>query len=327
MVKKRRALVTGASGFIGHHLVNFLKGKGYWVRGADIKIPEFEKTQADEFFKVDLRRYRNCARMTQEIDEVYSLAANMGGIGFIETIHAEVVHDNILINTNTLEAARKNKVKRLFFSSSACIYPTYKQKSTKNYGLKEIDAYPAECDNEYGWEKLITERQCHNYFTDYGLETRVARFHNIYGPLGTWQGGREKSPAAICRKIALSTNNGVIEVWGDGRQGRSYCYIDDCIKGIYKLMHSNIREPINIGTDRLVSINQLIAIVSKIAHKKIKKKYDLTKPQGVRGRNSDNTKLKKLLKWEPTITLEEGLDKTYNWIKSEIIKGKLKTNQ
>jgi len=320
----KKALVTGAGGFIGHHLVKFLKKKGFWVRGADIKYPEFEKTVADEFMKVDLREFKNCLKVTRDIDFVFNLAANMGGIGFIETVHVEVVHDNLLINAHMLETAKMNKVKRFFFSSSACIYPTYKQKGTKNLGLKEKDAYPAECDNEYGWEKLVTERQCKNYYTDYGLETRIARFHNVYGPLGTWQGGREKSPAAICRKIALAKNGATIEVWGDGKQGRSYCFVNDCVEGIYKLMMSNIREPLNIGSDRLVSINQLIAIIAKIADKKIYKKYDLTKPQGVRGRNSNNTLIKKLLKWEPPTSLEEGLQQTYFWIENQVKAGKYK---
>lgn len=316
-----KALVTGAGGFIGFHLVKYLQNKGFWVRGADIKDPEFSPSTADEFMKVDLRQENNCQQIVKGVDEVYSLAANMGGIGFIETVHAEVVHDNLLISTNMLESAKKAQVKRFFFSSSACIYPTYKQKESENLGLKEEDAYPAECDNEYGWEKLITERQCHNYYTDYGLETRVARFHNIYGPFGTWQGGREKSPAAICRKVALAKNGGTIEVWGDGQQGRSYCYIDDCTEGIFRLMHSDIRTPLNIGSDREITINGLIDMVSKIAGKNINKRYDTSKPQGVRGRNSDNTKIKQLLHWEPKTALEIGMKATYLWIKSQIDRG------
>lgn len=321
---KEKVLVTGAGGFIGHHLVKYLKNKGYWVRGVDIKDPEFEKTDADDFLKLDLREFDNCLKATEGIEHVYNLAANMGGIGFIETVHAEVVHDNLLINTHMLEASRKNKVKRFFFSSSACIYPRYKQKDPDNPGLKEDDAYPADCDNEYGWEKLITERQCWNYYSDYGLETRVARFHNVYGPLGTWQGGREKSPAAICRKVALAEDGGTIEVWGDGKQSRSYTYIDDCLEGIYLLMMSDYRKPLNIGSDRLVTINELIDIVAKIAGKKINKKYDLTKPQGVRGRNSDNTLIKKVLNWSPSTPLEVGLEKTYRWIEEQIKEGKYK---
>lgn len=321
---KTKVLVTGAGGFIGHHLVKYLKNKGYWVRGVDIKYPEFEETLADEFLKLDLRQYENCLKAIKGIQHVYNLAANMGGIGFIETVHAEVVHDNLLINTHMLEAARVNKIERFFFSSSACIYPRYKQKDPKNLGLKEDDAYPADCDNEYGWEKLITERQCWNHYRDYGLETRVARFHNVYGPLGTWQGGREKSPAAICRKIALAKDGGTIEVWGDGKQTRSYTFIDDCCEGIYKLMMSDWRNPINIGSDRLVSINELIDIVAKIAGKKIYKKYDLSKPQGVRGRNSDNTLIKKVLNWFPSTPLEVGLKKTYRWIEQQIKEGKYK---
>ena len=320
---KKTAVVTGAGGFIGHHMVKYLKKKGYWVRGVDIKKPEYEKTSADEFLLADLREYKNALKATRDVDVVFNFAANMGGIGFIETVHAEIMHDNALINIHMLEAAKNNKIKRYFYSSSACIYPTFKQKGTKNLGLKESDAYPADPDNEYGWEKLYTERLCASYYQDCGLETRVARFHNIYGPLGTWQGGREKSPAAICRKVALAKQNGTIDVWGDGKQGRSYCYVEDCIEGVYRLTMSDIRQPLNIGSDRLVSINQLIDIVAKFDKKTISKKYDTSKPQGVRGRNSDNTLLKKLLKWEPSTPLEDGLKVTYDWIKSEIAKGKL----
>ena len=315
MKRNQKVLVAGAGGFIGHHLVKFLKTKGYFVRGVDIKKPEYEKTSANEFLLLDLRKKSNALTATKDMDHVYNLAANMGGIGFIETVHAELMHDNVLIDTNMLETARANGVKRFFYSSSACIYPIYKQGKKRNPGLKESDAYPADPDNSYGWEKLFIERLCFDYYQDHGLETRVARFHNIYGPLGAWQGGREKSPAAICRKIAQAKNGNTIEVWGDGKQTRSYCYINDCLKGIYKLMMSDIRHPLNIGSTQLVSINELIDIVAKIAGKKIKKKYDLSKPQGVRGRNSDNTLIKKLLHCEPSIKLEEGIKQTYKWIK------------
>jgi nucleoside-diphosphate-sugar epimerase len=320
---KNKVLVTGAGGFIGHHMISYLKKKGYWVRGADIKKPEFEKIKADEFLVVDLRERKNTDKATKGINHVYNFASNMGGIGFIETVHVPIMRDNILINTHMLESSLHNKVKRFFFSSSACIYPLYRQKKSNNQGLKESDAYPADPDNEYGWEKLFTERMCTNYYKDCGLETRIARFHNVYGPLGTWQGGREKSPAALCRKIALAQKEDSIEVWGDGRQGRSYCYIDDCVEGVYRLMMSEIREPINIGSDRIVSINELIDIIARIADKKIKKKYDLTKPQGVRGRNSNNDLIKKLLRWEPSIPLEIGLKQTFCWIKDQIKQEKL----
>ncbi|NTU46240.1 NAD-dependent epimerase/dehydratase family protein [Candidatus Roizmanbacteria bacterium] len=317
---KERILVTGAGGFIGHHMVKYLKEKGYYVRGADIKKPEYEKTHADEFLLLDLREKTNADIATQGINHVYNFAANMGGIGFIETVHAEVMHDNVLINTHMLDRAYRNGVKRYFYSSSACIYPRYKQQETINMGLRESDAYPADPDNEYGWEKLYTERLCQAYYQDHKFETRIARFHNIYGPLGSWQGGREKSPAAMCRKIAMAKKNDTIEVWGDGEQGRSYCFVRDCIEGVYRLMMSDIRVPINIGSDRLVTINQLIDIISKFENKTIHRKYDKTKPQGVRGRNSDNTLINELLQWEPSITLEEGLKETYYWIKSEIEK-------
>lgn len=321
---KEKVLVAGAGGFIGHHMVSYLKAKGYWVRGVDIKKPEFEPTLADEFLRFDLREWRNALKSTKGISHVYNFAANMGGIGFIETVHAEIMRDNILISTHLLEASRINKVKKYFFASSACIYPRYMQKAKTNPGLKESDAYPADPDNEYGWEKLFSERLCLSFYQDYGLETRLARFHNIYGPLGTWQGGREKSPAALCRKIALAKDEGTIDVWGDGNQGRSYCYIKDCVEGVYRLMTSDIRFPINIGSDRLVSINQLIEIISTIAKKTLHKKYDRSKPQGVRGRNSENTLIRKVLEWEPSIPLEVGLKETYAWIESQVKAGKLK---
>ncbi|MCX7918579.1 MAG: NAD-dependent epimerase/dehydratase family protein [bacterium] len=315
-----KILVTGAGGFIGHHLVKFLKQKGYWVRGVDIKLPEYEPTVADEFELLDLRRWDNCLQAVRKIDQVYNLAANMGGIGFIETHKAEIVYDNILINMHMLEAARLQGVSRYFFTSSACIYPGYRQKDTNVIPLKEEDAYPADAEDGYGWEKLYTERACRHYYEDYGLKTYVVRFHNIYGPLGAYEGGREKSPAAICRKIALAKPVDEIEVWGDGKQTRSYCYIDDCVEGIYRLMQSDYHQPLNLGTDRLVSIDDLVDIVAKIAGKKITKRYDLTKPQGVRGRNSDNTRLRQVLQWEPQISLEQGLEITYRWIYNELVK-------
>ena len=320
MSAKTRVLVTGAGGFIGHHLVSYLKDRGYWVRGVDIKEPEYEATRADEFELLDLRRWGNCLQATRGIDQVYNLAANMGGIGFIEHNKALIMHDNVLINIHMLEAARLNGIQRYLYTSSACIYPGYKQTSADVTPLKEEDAYPADPEDGYGWEKLFSERQCRHYTEDYGLETRVVRFHNIFGPLGTYDGGREKSPAAICRKIALVADGGEIEVWGDGEQTRSYCYIDDCVEGIYRLMQSDHREPLNLGTDRLISINELVAMVAEVAEKTVQKRHNLTAPQGVRGRNSDNTQLRQVLGWEPETTLEAGLAVTYQWIRGELAK-------
>jgi GDP-D-mannose 3', 5'-epimerase len=320
MIKQTKVLVTGAGGFIGHHLVKNLVQRGYWVRGVDIKEPEYEPTAAHEFQVLDLRRYENCIAAAAGIDEVYALAANMGGIGFIETNKAVIVRDNTLINLQTLEAARVNHVSRLFYTSSACVYPGYRQNDVDVTPLKEEDAYPADAEDGYGWEKLYMERNCRHYTEDFGLETRVVRFHNIYGPKGTYEGGREKSPAALCRKVALARDGETIEIWGDGLQTRSYCHIDDCVEGIYRLMRSNHRDPLNLGTDRLVSINELADLVARIAHKTIRKTHDSTKPQGVRGRNSDNTRLREVLNWEPKISLEDGLAETYEWIASELSK-------
>ena len=320
MSEKTKVLVTGAGGFIGHHLTKYLIDRGYFVRGVDIKEPEYESTAADEFLLLDLSKEENCLQATEGMDQVYGLAANMGGIGFIENNKAVIVRDNTFINLHTIEAARANGVKRYLYTSSACIYPGYKQKETDVTPLREDDAYPADAEDGYGWEKLYMERVCRHYTEDFGLDTRVVRFHNIFGPLGTYDGGREKSPAAICRKVALAEDGDEIEVWGDGEQTRSYCYIDDCVEGIYRLMQSDHREPINLGQDRMISINELVDIVSNIAGKKIRKRYDLTKPQGVRGRNSDNTRLREVLQWEPSISLEDGLKVTYHWIAGELEK-------
>ncbi|NNG16730.1 MAG: NAD-dependent epimerase/dehydratase family protein [Gemmatimonadales bacterium] len=314
----KRVLVTGAGGFIGHHLVNYLVDHGYWVRGVDIKRPEYAETRAHEFELLDLRRWANCLQATRGIDEVHNLAANMGGIGFIESYKAEIMHDNVLINIHMLEAARLHGVQRYLYTSSACVYPGYRQESPDVAPLKEEDAYPADPEDGYGWEKLYSERQCRHYTEDYGLETRVVRFHNIYGPLGTYDGGREKSPAALCRKIALAEDGGEIEVWGDGNQTRSYCYIDDCVEGIHRLMRSEHREPLNVGSDRLVTINELVDIVARAAGKTVTRRHDLTKPQGVRGRNSDNSRVRAVLGWEPATELEVGLDRTYGWIQSQL---------
>lgn len=311
-------LVTGAGGFIGHHLIKYLTSRGYSVRGVDIKYPEYEETSADEFYLLDLRRRDNCLIATQGIDQVYNLAADMGGIGYITAYLADIARNNILINTHMLEASHLNNVQKFFYSSSACIYPSYMQTTADIAPLKESDAYPADPEEGYGWEKLFAEKMCQYYTHDYGMETRVARFHNVYGPLGTYDGGREKAPAAICRKLAIATNGGEIEVWGDGEQTRSFMYIDDCTEGIYRIMQSSISEPLNLGMDIMVTINELVDMIASISGKEIIKKHDLTKPQGVRGRNSDNSKLATLLEWEPSVSLESGLLTTYHWIKGEI---------
>jgi GDP-D-mannose 3', 5'-epimerase len=319
MQERTRVLVTGAGGFIGHHLVTRLRQSGCWVRGVDLKRPEYCNSQAHEFLIADLRDSREALRVTRNIDDVYALAADMGGMGFISCHQAEILYNNALINLHTIESARINGAKRYLYTSSACVYPEHMQTDANVTPLKESDAYPAQPQDSYGWEKLISERLCRHYSEDYGLDTRIVRFHNIFGPLGTWQGGREKSPAAMCRKVAMAklTGDPVVEIWGDGEQTRSFCYIDDCVEGICRLMESDVREPLNLGQDRMVNINQLVDIVAEIAGVRIVKKHT-PGPMGVRGRNSDNTLLRRMLGWEPSITLEHGLARTYRWIEEQV---------
>jgi len=313
-----RILITGGGGFIGSHLARYLLQEGNFVRIVDMNFPDYIKEKYySEKLKLDLRNWENCLVVTRGIDKVYNLAANMGGIGFITAVGAEVMHDNVLINAHMLEASRQNRVKRFFFSSSACVYPTFRQTDPNVKGLKEEDACPADPDNFYGWEKLYTEKTCEAYQRDYGMDIRIVRYHNVYGPEGTYKGGREKSPAALCRKVAEVHSPGTITIWGDGRQTRSYCFIDDAVRGTVMLMESEWDKPTNIGSDRLVTIDELADIIIKISGKKIAKKYDSTAPQGVRGRNADLTLVGKMVGWEPRVSLEEGLTKTYKWIEMQ----------
>jgi len=319
-LKKERILVTGGGGFIGSHLGRFLHDQGHFVRLVDVKFNGYGKgSNCDEKLELDLREWDNCLQATRRIDHVYNLAANMGGIGFITEIGAEIMRDNILINTHMLEAARQNKVAKYLFSSSACIYPDYRQKEPEIDGLKEEDALPANPDSYYGWEKLATEKMCEAYQRDFGLPMAIVRYHNIYGPEGTYKGGREKSPAALCRKVAEASDPGEITIWGDGKQTRSYCYIDDAVRGTVMLMHSDYDKPLNIGSDRLVSIDGLADIIIEVSGKSLSKEYDLGAPQGVRGRNADIALARKLLGWVPRVSLEEGLGNTYDWIEKRCI--------
>jgi len=326
-----RILITGGGGFIGSHLARHLYPKGHFIRIVDIKFDDYiQERYYTERLKLDLRKWENCLLATKGINKVYNLAANMGGIGFITTVGAEVMHDNVLINTYMLEASRQNKVERFLFTSSACVYPTYRQTTPNVKGLKEEDAYPADPDNFYGWEKLFTEKLCEAYQRDHGMDIRIVRYHNVYGPEGTYKGGREKSPAALCRKVAEAHNPGTITIWGDGKQTRSYCYIDDALKGTIMLMESDYNKPINIGSERLITIGKLADMIIKISGKTITRTYNFTAPQGVRGRNADLTLTRKVLGWEPEITLEEGLEKepeitleeglekTYKWIEMKV---------
>jgi nucleoside-diphosphate-sugar epimerase len=316
--RREHVLVTGAGGFIGHHLVTHLKRMGYWVRGVDLKLPEYTAVDADEFELLDLRRWDDCLVATRGIDHVYALAADMGGMGFISSNHATILRNNGLINMHTIEAARVNGVSRYLYSSSACIYPDYLQTDADVKPLKEEDAYPANPQDAYGWEKLVSERLCLYYTGQYRLPTRIVRFHNIYGPYGTWDGGREKAPAALCRKVAKAEPGGEIDIWGDGQQTRSFCYVDDCIEGIYRLMQSDYPEPLNLGTDQLISIDDLAKLIIDISGKEGISLRHIDGPQGVRGRNSDNNRLRDVLGWEPGIMLDAGLRETYRWIEKQV---------
>lgn len=314
---KTKVCVGGGGGFIGSHLAKRLKETGYHVVCADWKQNEYfeEKEFCDEFLLLDLRHLDNCLKATEGCDHVYSLAADMGGMGFIQSNHSVILYNNTLISFNMMEAARRSGAKRFFYSSSACIYPEGKQEDPANPGLKEGDAWPAQPQDAYGLEKLCSEELCMHYGKDFGIAVRIARFHNIYGPQGTWKGGREKAPAAFCRKAAAATNT--VEIWGDGNQTRSFCFIEDCVEGILKIMFSDYEKPLNLGSDEMVSMNQLAEMALSFENKKCEIVH-IPGPEGVRGRNSDNTLIKQVLGWAPGTSLRDGLNKTYVWIKAQI---------
>lgn len=316
----KTALVCGAGGFIGSHLVKRLKKEGYWVRGVDLKFPEFAETEADDFAIGDLRDPLICRSVVdQKFDEVYQLAADMGGAGYVFTgdNDADIMHNSALINLNMLEAIHRRNIKKIFYSSSACMYPEYNQMDPDNPKTAEDSAYPANPDSEYGWEKLFSERLYLAFQRNYGIEVRIARFHNIFGPEGTWTGGKEKAPAAFCRKVAEAEDGGEIEMWGDGKQTRSFLYIDECLEGVRRLMDSDFSGPVNIGSEEMVSINQLAEMVMDIAGKNLTIKH-IPGPLGVRGRNSDNRLIKEKLGWEPSWPLRKGLEITYKWINEQV---------
>jgi len=320
----KSALVCGAGGFIGSHMVNRLKQEGFWVRGVDLKYPEFSATMADDFVIGDLRDPQLCRYIVDRpFGEVYQFAADMGGAGFVFTGEndADIMHNSALINLNLLEACYKRNLKRLFYSSSACMYPEYNQKDPDNPNCAEDSAYPAEPDSEYGWEKLFSERLYLAFHRNYGLEVRIARYHNIFGPEGTWCGGREKAPAALCRKVAEAPDEGEIEIWGDGKQTRSFLYINECLEGTIRLTRSEFTGPVNIGSEEMVTIDLLADMIIGIAGKKINKRH-ISGPQGVRGRNSDNRLISSKLGWKPTQPLEAGMKKTYSWIEDQVRKYK-----
>lgn len=312
----KKALVCGAGGFIGSHLVKKLKGERYWVRGVDLKYPEFGPTAADDFLIGDLRDPNICRSVVDtRFDEVYQLAADMGGAGFVFTgdNDADIMHNSAMINLNMLDACYKRNIPKIFYSSSACIYPEYNQRDPNNPKCSEDSAYPAAPDSEYGWEKLFSERLYLAFHRNHGIDIRIVRYHNIFGPEGTWKGGREKAPAALCRKIASAPEGGTIDIWGDGNQTRSFLYIDECLEGTLKLMRSDFLGPVNIGSEEMVTINQLAEMIMEIANKKLKINH-ISGPLGVRGRNSDNKLCRQKLGWAPSAPLQKGLSITYNWI-------------